>query len=189
MGYTIQAFETSFNETYEFRRYDFYCMACCILIGLIISGCGVFLYMHNDDGHDLHAMGAFASFVPVFGVIVGIYIGCFWYCCAVGKGKMDYYLGKNRFFGFECKTCDCCKYQYFLVVAVIGLLVLVISIASYLLFDEYVQTDDAQSDVDNTNPVKIDDDGEVSVNESRLFLAIEILSGCAGLGLFISGIV
>jgi len=102
---------------------------------------------------------------------------------------MDYYLGKNRFFGFECKECDCCKYQYFLVVAAMGLFVLSVSIAAYLLFDEYVQTDEIQSDTQNTNPIKTDEDGQVSVNEARLFLAIEVLCGCAGIGMFISGIV
>ena len=37
--------------------------------------------------------------------------------------------------------------------------------------------------------IKTDEEGQVSVNETRLFLAIEVLSGSAGLGLFISGIV
>jgi len=77
--YTIQAFETSFNKTYEFRRYDFYCMACCICIGVLMSGFGVFLYISHDSEKDLHALGAFAViFAPVFGIIFGIYAGCFW---------------------------------------------------------------------------------------------------------------
>lgn len=190
--YTIQAFEHSFNDTYEFRRYDFYCMGCCILIGLICSGLGVVLYINNEKEKDLHAMGAFTViFAPILGILCGIYIGCIWYCCAVGKGKMDYYLGKNRFFGFRCKPCDFCKYQYFIVVALVGVIVVIISIASFLLFDQFVTTDNTENDNDpNLNlGANTDENGDVSINETKLFLGIEILSGIAGVGLFVSGIV
>ncbi len=177
--YTIQAFEHSFNDTYEFRRYDFYCMACCIVLGIICSGLGVLLFTRNEKGKDLYALGAFAIiFAPIIGVLVGVYIGCLWYCCAVGKGKMDYYLGKNRFFGFQCNCCDFCRYQYFLVVAIIGILVIVTSIASYLLFDKYIEHDET-----------IEENNTIDVNEQRYFLAVEIVTGVGGVGLFVFGII
>merc|ERR1712129_663847 len=113
----------------------------------------------------------------VFGIVVRL---------AMGKWI---YLGKNRFFGFECRRCDCCKFQYFLIVAVNGLIVLIICIASYLIFDQFVATDTTKEDTTNINPIKTDENGDVNVNETRLFSLIELVAGCVGLGLFVSGIV
>ena len=186
--YTIQAFEHSFNETYEFRRYDFYCMAICICLGIICSALGVVLFIGNDKGNDMYAMGAFAIiFAPILGVLIGVYIGCLWYCCTVGKGKMDYYIGKNRFFGFQCKSCDFCKYQYFIVVAIVGILIIIISVASYLLFDQYIENGGDNKD-ENGNHKSYTNEG-VNVDEQRLFLAIEVITGIGGVGLFVFGII
>lgn len=188
--FTIQAFETSFHETYEFRRYDFIVMACCFIFGLIAAGGGIYLLIHHGPSSDLHAIGAFAAvFAPVLGICCGVYVGCLWYCCAVSGGKMEYYLGQNRCCGFRCARCDLCQYQYFLIVSCAGIAILTVSTAAYLLFDELVAMDDMDTDTDNLHPMNTDEHGNISVNEAKLFYAVEAIAGCGGIGLFVSGIV
>eukprot|EP00485_Elphidium_margaritaceum_P001722 CAMPEP_0202692710 /NCGR_PEP_ID=MMETSP1385-20130828/7023_1 /ASSEMBLY_ACC=CAM_ASM_000861 /TAXON_ID=933848 /ORGANISM="Elphidium margaritaceum" /LENGTH=572 /DNA_ID=CAMNT_0049348291 /DNA_START=18 /DNA_END=1736 /DNA_ORIENTATION=- len=184
---TIKAFETSFNDTYEFKRYDFYCMALCIALGVVLSGVGVYFYVANDmqQNPTLYAFGAFSIiFAPILALMLGVYIGCIWYCCAVKRGQMDYYLGENRFFGLRCQRCDCCKFQYFVVVSLIGLLIVTVTVAAYMLFDKYViQNSNEINTLPNTNALDIN-----LYNEQNAFLAIEILACIGGIGLFVSGI-
>ena len=188
--FTIQAFETSFPEIYEFRRYDFVAMACCFFIGFLAAGGGVYLFLHHDVSSDLYAIGAFAAvFAPVLGLCCGVYTGCLWYCCAVSGGKMENYLGENRCCGFRCERCDLCQYQYFLIVSCAGIAILTVSTAGYLLFDELIAVDDMDTDTDNLHPLETDENGDISVNEAKLFYAVEAIAACGGIGLFVSGIV
>ena len=93
-----EIYKSSFNKIYEFRLYDFYFMAICIVFCLILNGFGVFLYISNNSNNDIHLICIFCAIIsPICGILFGVYSGCIWYCFIVSKGRMDYYLGQIDF--------------------------------------------------------------------------------------------